>query len=427
MSDKRTLFSRVRQSQYGRHVALLASGTAIAQAIGFAASPILTRIYSPESYAVLALFMAISSSLSLGISGRYDLAAIVARDPRDSRALVALALRVSGVLCLLFFGFLFLGQSFVSPVLNAESLGTWLLVAPVALFLTAVATTLRSLANSRRNYKVISRVAIYQSLIAVTLSLTLGHLKWGANGLITATIVSLAFGAIYLIYAERSALRQIPWRRDGRLWSLALRYREYPLISAPTSFLNGLMLWMPVFFLTKYFPEESVGHYALFTRVATAPLTLIAGAVSQVNLKEMAERVHGGRAASEYLRRITIVMVAIALAPTIAFVAAGPQIFALVFGETWRTAGELLAILMPALAVRFVVSPLSGALISTGHVRLGGAWQVLAALVTFATFALVAPRASIRGMFVAMLITDVALYALYYFLIVYAVRHPKET
>lgn len=82
------MFYRIRQSQYARNVGTLATGTLIAQAIGIAASPILTRLYSPESFATLALFMAIVSSLAPGVSGRYEIAIVVAKNPRDSQSLL---------------------------------------------------------------------------------------------------------------------------------------------------------------------------------------------------------------------------------------------------------------------------------------------------------------------------------------------------
>ncbi|NJN63414.1 MAG: oligosaccharide flippase family protein [Acidobacteria bacterium] len=374
---------------------------------------------------MLALFMALSTSLSMGISGRYDLAVVVARDSRESAALVALSVWTSGVLCALLLGGVLIGQDLLRSALNAGSLGVWLLATPIALFLSALGMTLRYHANSKKKYSDLSRMTVYQALIAAALSIALGALGWGAHGLLTASMVSLVFAAAYLMNRYRDSLRAIPWRWSPDMWRLAGRYREYPLINAPTSLLDGVMLWMPVFFLTKYFTETAVGHYALLTRVATAPLTVIAGAVSQVNLREMAERVHDGRDATGYLRKLTFAMVAIVLPPTILFMAAGPSLFAFVFGEQWRTAGELLAILMPSLALRFVVSPLSGALVSTGHVRLSGIWQVLAFVVTLIMFALVAPQASLRGMIVAILINDICLYSLYYAFIIYAVMRPK--
>ena len=55
----------IPKSSFTRNVLTLMSGTTIAQAIPLAISPILTRIYSPEDFGVLALFNTICVILAL--------------------------------------------------------------------------------------------------------------------------------------------------------------------------------------------------------------------------------------------------------------------------------------------------------------------------------------------------------------------------
>ena len=55
------------KSEFSRNVLTLMTGTTIAQAIPIAISPILTRIYSPEDFGLLALFLAVFSILSNAI------------------------------------------------------------------------------------------------------------------------------------------------------------------------------------------------------------------------------------------------------------------------------------------------------------------------------------------------------------------------
>lgn len=413
------------KSPFIRHVGLLASGTIIAQIISVGISPILTRLYTPDDYAALAIFTAIASSLAPGIAGRYDLALVVTKDKQDSQTLLVLAFWIAISLCVLLFVTLVLGCHEIQALFNAGALDSWLLFTPLALFLTALVTILRNYANSQKDYHLLSRLSILQVLLTATFSITLGWLGLGMDGLITASVLGGFFASIYLIYRYRPTLLAMTWRWHPRIGVLAIRYRDYPLFNAPTSFLDGILLSLPVFFLTKYFPEAVVGYYALLTRVASAPLGFIGGAVSQVNLKKMADIIHSGANASAYLRKITLVMTAIALLPTIIFMSFGPTLFAFVFGEPWRIAGELLVILMPSIALRFVVSPLSGALLSTGHVRLGSVWQIVAFAVTLSMFLLVAPQATMQEMFIAILITDLLIYTMYYFFIFYAVNNPK--
>ena len=62
------VISRVRAllpaGSFGRGVAVLAGGTAFGQALAIIASPILTRLYGPEDFGVLAVYTSI-----IGIAG----------------------------------------------------------------------------------------------------------------------------------------------------------------------------------------------------------------------------------------------------------------------------------------------------------------------------------------------------------------------
>lgn len=50
---------RLTKSKFVRNVAIVATGTAGAQAITMAFAPIITRLYGPEAFGLLGTFMAI--------------------------------------------------------------------------------------------------------------------------------------------------------------------------------------------------------------------------------------------------------------------------------------------------------------------------------------------------------------------------------
>jgi O-antigen/teichoic acid export membrane protein len=115
---------------------------------------------------------------------------------------------------------------------------------------------------------------------------------------------------------------------------------------------------------------------------------------------------------------------AVALLPLTVLMLSAPQLFSWVFGDAWHQAGVLLVILMPALALQFVVSTLSLSFIAAGHLRLQAGWQVLSLLITLAVFTWAGRSGDIERFFWAYMIKDLALYSLYYAMMVYALRHP---
>ena len=84
--------SRLPKGQFARGVALLAGGNALGQLMMLAASPILTRLYSPEDFGLLALYMSIVGTLQVILSMRYEQAINLSDNVREAMAVVKLCL-----------------------------------------------------------------------------------------------------------------------------------------------------------------------------------------------------------------------------------------------------------------------------------------------------------------------------------------------
>jgi O-antigen/teichoic acid export membrane protein len=401
----------------------LMTGNVLAQLVSILAAPFLTRLYTPDAFGILAQFVTIVAVLAPGVGGRYEVAVVVA-NASERRAFFFIAIWIMAFVCLLFLLMLVVAFVAFPSSLNAGALGKWLWLAPIALFLTGVIAALRSWANAVKDYRQLSYVAVVQAASVTFIAIGIGVADRLSDGLLLANVFGLVLTCLYLIYIYFDCFRDYDWRWDQRKWKLALRYKDYPLFNAPTNILNGLMTGVPVFFLAQNFPEAVVGYYALMVRVGVAPLSFIAAAVSEVNVKKIAEMLQTGQNPMPYLRRVTLYLLAVALPPTVLLISSAPPLFSWVFGETWRQAGVLLAILMPALAVKFVVSPLSLSFVAAGHLRLQAAWQVTSLLVTLAVFTWAVRTVDIEGFFWAYMIKDVILYGLYFAMLIFALRNP---
>lgn len=57
-----------------KHITMIAGGTTLAQLVNILATPVISRIYSPEDFGVAAVFMSVVSILSVISALRYELA-----------------------------------------------------------------------------------------------------------------------------------------------------------------------------------------------------------------------------------------------------------------------------------------------------------------------------------------------------------------
>jgi len=418
-----TTWRRLGRSHYLQSVAVLGGGTILAQVIVVAASPILTRLYTPSDFGLLALFLGVVGSVMPAVCGKFEAAIVVAKTVRESEQVLGISLLVALAVSLLaFLGIWFYGDWLVQ-IIDAGGLGQQVLLIPLALFFGGVLKSFNYYSNRLGEYRVISQSKILAAFISVALSIALGW--FGLHyGLLLGSVATTALVNLWLLYNYRQRLniKLLCWNWRKKI--LVRRFRDFPLYNASTGLLDGLTLALPVFFLSRYFPDSVVGYYALMIRVAMAPLHFLSTAVSQVNIKKVADMVQKHQPVRPYLLKATL-MLLIAVLPLMLFLLlSAPPLFELLFGDEWRIAGTYLKILIPGLALKFVASTLSSTLGATGHNRLGALWKVTAFVVTFAAFLVFAPRVGVMEMFVVMLVIDLVLYSFYYLLAWRAAGHP---
>jgi O-antigen/teichoic acid export membrane protein len=95
---KKKIYKKVKsiffKSEFNSNVLTLMVGTTIAQAIPIAITPILTRIYTPEDFGILALFMGFTAIFGTIANARYELAIMLPEKDEDAINIAALGLLI---------------------------------------------------------------------------------------------------------------------------------------------------------------------------------------------------------------------------------------------------------------------------------------------------------------------------------------------
>jgi O-antigen/teichoic acid export membrane protein len=110
--------------------------------------------------------------------------------------------------------------------------------------------------------------------------------------------------------------------------------------------------------LVSAFGPAVVGYFTVAVASVAVPVALVTDAVGQVFYVRAAEAVREGRL-GPLVEFLFARLVAFAAFPVLAVALLGPDLFALVFGETWRTAGEFARLLAPWLLLAAVAPPLT--------------------------------------------------------------------
>jgi O-antigen/teichoic acid export membrane protein len=397
----------------------------VAQSISIITAPVLTRIFTPQALGGYGIFLAIVSAILPSMGGRYEIATVAAYSKRLSKEFYWIAQYFTLFISigLLIFITLFLDP--IYKILKPNFNPFILLLIPVCLFLSGSVSNLKAWANSIQKYNPINLSSIYHNITFSLFAISLGLFSATSKSLIFSSIFGYMAAYIYFLKLFPHAINWKQGKISTKRAKLAWHSRDYPIFNGSTSILNGIMTYLPVFYLSKYFNQEIVGFYTILMRVGVAPLSLISDAISKVNHKKISELIYNKKNLLKYFYKISFYLLLIVLLPCIVIIIFGANLFSIIFGPAWSQAGELLSILMPAIGVQFVVSTLSLSLTSAGHLRLLAYWQIFSFVISVIAFTYAAMGSDIYWFFKIYMAKDLVLYFIYYGIMVYALKNPK--
>lgn len=342
-----------------RSVIVLISGTSGSQIILVAASPILTRMYTPEDFAILALFTAMVQVLGVIANGRYDLAIFLPQEEAKAYKLAVLGVVISTAVSLLVLIGVMIGREAAANWWNMPELALWLWLLPVAVFFGGVFAVAQPANVRLGSYKIVAVANIMKALVQSAIQVMLGLVMPGAGPLVIGRTLANVAANGRLIRSGISHIGGPPAWRWNELWVLAKQYKRFPAFSAPAGLVNVSNANLLNFALPVILGPATLGFYSLAMRVLGAPLQQIAGPIGQVFMREAAEELRQkGTAGRSFLRGLAALSgISLVLFGALYFLI--EPAFAILFGAEWDVAGRYAAILIPLFAVRFIVSPLS--------------------------------------------------------------------
>tara|TARA_Y100000739_G_scaffold229971_1_gene247997 strand:+ start:8202 stop:9443 length:1242 start_codon:yes stop_codon:yes gene_type:complete len=335
------------------------TGTTIAQAIPIAISPILTRIYTPEDFGLFALFLAITNIIGSVANGRYELAIMLPEKDEDAINTAALGFIISSILSILILISVILFNEFFVNLIGNEELGFWLYFVPITVFLLGLWNVLNYYNNRKKNYKDLRNAHIIRSIVLASTHLIIGFMKSGVTGLISGEIFSkLSANSRLLknILTDKLLISKITKRK---MINMAKRYKNFPMISLPSSFTTELYSNLFSVLLSSLYNVALLGHYYMAQRVLGLPSALLGVSIGQVFFQSAVKEKEKTGQARIIFKSTVKKLFLIALPFFVALFFIVEDLFAFVFGENWRVAGTYSQILIPIFFVRLLATPVS--------------------------------------------------------------------
>lgn len=335
------------------------AGTTVSQAIIIVCSPVLTRLYTPESFGILGVFTSACAILGVIATGRYELAVLVPKDDRDGFALVVLSCLISAIFSV-----------FALVVLLFSGVDPAYFLLPLAVFASTTIGALGYWCTREGKFKKIAAFRLSASVTNVGVCVGIGSVFGGyALGLITGLLASYAISLAFLV-------QNLPSLSSLPLKAVAKRYVRFPKFLVGAHLMNVGAQQLPLLLLGPIFGLHVAGLFVLTHRAISLPIQIVASAIGDVFRRHASRDFRElGQCRDAYMS--TLKWLTMLSLPTFGlFFWLAPALFGLVFGAEWEEAGQIARLLTPMFAVQFIASPLSAMFIIAEQQRLDLFWQV---------------------------------------------------
>ena len=340
----------------------LMTGTVLAQALGILAMPVVTRLFAPEAFGVLAIFASMTGIVGVIVCLRYELAIMLPDSNEEAVNILGVSLLSVIIMTSLSALIVWLGNEKIISLLHAPQLKNYLWLVPVAIFIQGIFLALNYW-NSRTKH--FGRLSVAQVISALTTQTT--KLAAGFSGLVSGGV--LIGTSVLGIIASSGMLGAQIWRDDKKLfldhirWKSIgkgiVRYKKFALLDTWGGLLNAISWQLPALMLSSFFSISVVGFYALGLAVIKTPLSIMSGALSQVFYQKASNEktIKGNN--GELVENLMDKLMFFGILPTAVLSMVGEELFTVVFGARWFEAGQYTQILAPWIFFWFISSPLS--------------------------------------------------------------------
>lgn len=379
--------------RFTRGVAVLAIGTVAGQALMVLVLPLLTRLYTPEAFGVLGVYLSLLLTLTVAACLRLDMAISLPETDADAFNTAMLALIAGTFFALAVAAVTVFAGNLVLTWTGQPGLAPYLWMLPVGLWFSGVYSALQSWSMRKQRVGLVAKTQVTRAAGCVTLQAGLGVASPSPFGLLFGHLAYMGLGSAGMAAAL--------WRHDRQLfsalsfrgiWTAACRFVRFPLYSVPESLLNAAAVYMPLLLVTAHAGAHEGGCLLLAQRIGAIPVSVFGRNMSKLYLAEAGTRHRSGELGA-FTRRLLLQLFKLGVLPFLAMMLAAPLLFPLLFGAEWHRAGVMAAWLAPAMLVQFIVSPATPLLHATGRLatafflQLGGFTVVVGATALAGRFA----------------------------------------
>lgn len=340
--------------KYFKKFITLFSGVFIAQLLGVLLIPIISRLYSPENFGELSLFVSITGVVAIISTLKLNEAIMIAKTNDEVYKIIGSIVFFSLILLIILSSLALLIIILTSSkIIDLEISLTFLLLLPFNILGLAIYNTNTIYLTKQSMYRQVSNTNVSRALSLNFSQIILSKFQM-FNGLLLGNVIGNGMGMYYIFQNRFNYLKYI---NCSNFKYIIRNHSHFPKYNLPQAMLNNTSSILPNIMLIIPFGAVNIGLYYMTLKLLNLPTTLVSNIVTNLFYQESSSKFNNNIKFSDYYIKTIILLVSIIIIPTILLVIYGPIIIPPILGEEWLDAGPLIPWIAIWTSTMFIYTP----------------------------------------------------------------------
>lgn len=363
------------KSEFAKNTFILVVGTVVAQSIPLLLHPFLRRIYSPEDFGALAVYLNIFGILTIVASLRYEATIVLPKNNNEAANILGLTWILALLFSVVVLVLLLLFKNSIVQLINFPAkYADYLYFLPLSCVVFSIYQSMNYWLIRQKAFKASTGNKIVRRVVEGLVQGVLGILKVPGGlfiGDISGNVANVLSG-FRQVFKNGFDTNVVTGKKIKYVFK---KYIDYPKFNVLPTLLSSAATVLPFLFINKLYSTETVGYLDLSRLVLSIPLIFISATISQVFFQRITEKKHLALSIKKDILGVFYLLLAVIAIEVVTIELAGEWLFGFVFGDTYTLSGAYSQILVFSFALNFITSTFSSVFITFEKIRVNSIWQ----------------------------------------------------
>jgi O-antigen/teichoic acid export membrane protein len=346
-------------SSFYRNVAVLISGTVIAQAIPFLTMPFLQKyFYSPAQFALFFAFMRFSDLFMTIANLKLELGLVLQKKKDKQEALTAIAIKTLSIVTIFSLLAVCLFRHAIAKFYGYPEIANYLMFIPLVIFCFGLYQIMYYSLNSMGKFKAMANSKVSQTASSESFKLLGGFLQLGTVGLVLGRVIGPVVAMFYSLWRVRPNFKSIFSHSKEARKSMWKSNKDFVLFSTPSVFVKSLINLIVLDMILRKFGAQAAGNFGASMMYIGALLGVLSSSFGQVYFNSISSIESKSRLLQNYLhwvKRLSFISLSILI-----LVFAIPKSWVIILlGKEWGMLLPITQIMAVFLSIQFISGSLS--------------------------------------------------------------------